>query len=193
MAGAPTAEIEIKLPYPSVEEARRAIRGLAAEQSSPRVLQDDWLFDRGDGELRASGRVLRLRRRPAATLTFKGPDRDGGHHKVREERELALDDPDEAEALLEGLGFERSFRYQKYRTEHRLGELEICLDETPLGCFVELEGPPGAIDAVAAKLGFSRDDYVRSSYLELYDREVRAGRRSPGHLVFEEQAEERSR
>jgi adenylate cyclase class 2 len=186
-------ETEVKLAFPSVDEARRAIRALGAEEVAPRVLQDDWLYDRADGELRRSQRALRLRRRPEGAITYKGPQRADAWHKVREEREIAIDDPDEAEAVLFGLGFERSFRYQKYRTQHRLGDLDICLDETPLGCFVELEGDGAEIDRVAARLGFTREDYVRLSYVELHEQEVRAGRRTAGDLVFDDAAKDTSR
>jgi len=52
------------------------------------------------------------------------------------------------------------FRYEKYRTTFRLPDsnawangLLIELDETPIGTFVELEGPAAAIDRAAEELG----------------------------------------
>ena len=66
------------------------------------------------------------------------------------------------------LGFEIAWRYQKHRTQYSLGDLAICLDETPIGCYVELEGPPDQIDRTAAEMGFGIGDYMLHSYRELY-------------------------
>src|SRR5438093_9347439 len=40
----------------------------------------------------------------------------------------------------------RSFRYQKYRAVYRYAELIITVDETPIGVFLELEGPKPLIE-----------------------------------------------
>ena len=73
--------------------------------------------------------------------------------------------------LFKGLGFEPSFRYEKYRTEFvREGEPgHVTLDETPIGIFMELEGPARWIDRTAKDLGFSRDDYILLSYGRLFE------------------------
>ena len=74
-----------------------------------------------------------------------------------------------------GLGFHEAFRYEKYRTEFGrrsgTGEAEpgvATLDETPIGIFMELEGPARWIDRTAKELGYSRADYVLYSYSTLF-------------------------
>jgi len=62
----------------------------------------------------------------------------------------------------------------------------IELDETPIGTFVELEGPADAIDRAATELGFSRHDYVLKSYLVLYMEECRRKGEQPRNMVFPE-------
>jgi hypothetical protein len=62
--------------------------------------------------------------------------------------------------------------------------LEIDLDETPIGTFVELEGPPRAIDRVAKELGYSKPDYIVTNYLVLYREECRRKGQKPGDMVF---------
>ena len=59
----------------------------------------------------------------------------------------------------------------EYRTEYaRQGEPgHALLDETPIGVFMELEGPARWIDRTAKQLGFSRDDYILLSYGRLYE------------------------
>src|SRR2546430_12204052 len=81
------------------------------------------------------------------------------------------------------------FRYEKCRTTFRLPAskawalgLLIELDETPIGTFVELEGPAAAIDRAATELGFSKHDYLSKNYLRLYMEECRRkGVRSEEH------------
>ncbi|PYU67491.1 MAG: hypothetical protein DMG49_18475, partial [Acidobacteria bacterium] len=80
---------------------------------------------------------------------------------------------------------------EKYRTTFRLPAskawakgLLIELDETPIGTFVELEGPAAAIDRAAEELGFSKRDYVLKNYLWLYMEDCRRKGLQPSHMVF---------
>jgi adenylate cyclase class 2 len=62
------------------------------------------------------------------------------------------------------------FLYEKYRTEY-ISTIEpgtVTLDETPIGTFLELEGPPDWIDATARRLNFTEADYIVESYGKLY-------------------------
>jgi len=136
-------------------------------------------------------------------LTFKRPavqaprsEAEGvlrGRHKVREELELAIGDPRVMSTIFEGLGMSGWFRYEKYRTTFALPPsqrwargLLIELDETPIGTFVELEGPAEAIDQAAAALGFSKRDYILKNYLVLYIEDCRRRGEEPRHMIFPE-------
>ncbi|MGB7140506.1 MAG: class IV adenylate cyclase [Candidatus Acidiferrum sp.] len=112
-------------------------------------------------------------------------------HKVREEFELEVADADVLAKIFEGLGMNGWFRYEKYRTTYRLPSaaawakgLLIELDETPIGTFVELEGPPTAIDRAAHELGFAPKDFIRKSYLVLYIEDCRRHSKEPRDMVF---------
>jgi adenylate cyclase class 2 len=137
-------------------------------------------------------------------LTFKQPIDDksdaqmtGGVHgpyKVREELELEVADAGTLARIFEGLGMSGWFRYEKYRTTYRLPDskawakgLLIELDETPIGTFVELEGPAVAIDRAAEELGFSKRDYILQNYLSLYVEDCRRKGEKPGHMRFSNQ------
>jgi adenylate cyclase class 2 len=134
-------------------------------------------------------------------LTFKRPLVDGAspsgrvqenhRHKVREEFELEVTDAAVLTTIFEGLGMRGWFRYEKYRTTFRLPTashwakgLLIELDETPIGTFVELEGPPAAIDRAAQELGFTQRDYIVRNYLALYVEECRRLGQQPDDMVF---------
>ena len=138
---------------------------------------------------------------PRVLLTFKSPpdqlaigpaagplDR---RHKVREEIELVLTDSASLQKIFEGLGLRGWFRYEKYRTAYRLParlawakDLLIDLDETPIGTYVELEGPGEAIDRAAHELGYSPRDYVLKNYLVLYLDDCRKRGDQPGDMLF---------
>jgi len=168
-----THEVEIKLRFDSPEAAMRLIQRTGATLVQPRMFEDNQVFDRNAEPLKPRGKLLRLRRlgdRAWLTLKIKvaGPQR----YKVAEEHETPVGNPDAVERLLKGLGFRGVWRYQKYRTLFRLDDLDLCLDETPLGCFVELEGAPNEIDRVAEQWGFAPDNYIRESYRALHEREA---------------------
>jgi adenylate cyclase class 2 len=134
-------------------------------------------------------------------LTFKQPiahaadvEMDGasyGPYKVREEIEVEVADARILARIFEGLGMSGWFRYEKYRTTLRLPDskawakgLLIELDETPIGTFVELEGPAAAIDQAAEELGFSKHDYILQNYLSLYVEDCRRKGEEPRHMLF---------
>jgi adenylate cyclase class 2 len=114
-----------------------------------------------------------------------------GSHKVREEVEVEVAEAGNLTTIFEGLGMSGWFRYEKYRTTFRMPDskawatgLLIELDETPIGTFVELEGPAPAIDRAAEELGFSKRDYVLKNYLRLYVEECRRNGEEPRDMLF---------
>jgi adenylate cyclase, class 2 len=137
-------------------------------------------------------RVVLTFKQPIASAPdaeLKGPPH--GPYKVREEIELEVADAGILARIFEGLGMSGWFRYEKYRTTYRLPDskswatgLLIELDETPIGTFVELEGPAVAIDRVAEELGFSKRDYVLQNYLSLYVEDCRRKGKEPRHMLF---------
>jgi len=149
----------------------------------------------GRGKAKARGEKQRIvvtfkqpLARPAATES-RGTSR--GRYKVRDEIEVEVSEVANLTKIFEGLGMSGWFRYEKYRTTFRLAsskawarDLLIELDETPIGTFVELEGPAPAIDQAAVELGFSKRDYVLKSYLALYMEECRRRGEQPRNMIF---------
>jgi adenylate cyclase, class 2 len=172
------------------------------------------VYDTPGDNLKQRGQLLRVRTERLArsgaksersrwervTLTFKCPvdgqlakqGRAGeGEHKVRDEIEVQVTDGKALTRILEGLGLRAWFRYEKFRTTFRLPEkqrwasgLLIELDEAPIGTFVELEGPPRAIDRAAEALGYTSRDYITSNYFELYREQCRRNRAKLGDMLF---------
>jgi adenylate cyclase class 2 len=181
-----TREVEVKLPFRSAAEARERLESLGAEESTPRQFEDNVVFDRDDLALKRAGLLLRLRTRgDRAVLTVKTPVKGERRYKVRGEDQTTVGDAGATARLLRHLGFTPYWRYQKYRTKYALGDLTICLDETPIGCYVELEGPPEQIDRAAARLGFTPDQYVCDTYRTLQEREAARRGEPVGDLLLD--------
>lgn len=179
-----TQEVEIKLRLGSASEARERLTELGASMVRPREFEDNVVFDREHDPLTSKDQVLRLREKGAAALvTLKAPVEGSHRHKVREEHETGIEDAAALTRILERLGFSPAYRYQKHRTTYDLDGLAVCLDETPIGCFVELEGRPDAIDEVAQKLGFGPGDYICESYRELQLRDARERGETAGDML----------
>ncbi len=112
-------------------------------------------------------------KRAFTSLTYKarlaGPGSETAPVKELEEIEVQVSDFHRMQAILERLGFEPIFLYEKYRETFRLDEVEIMLDELPYGCFVEIEGEISAIDRAAAQLGLAAARRVPGTYLSLFE------------------------
>lgn len=182
----PSSEVEIKLRVPDAGDARSRLDAAGFRVTRERVLESDTVYDRAERDLRRAGLLLRLRSAGGvALLTFKGPATDA-RHKMREEIETRVADGGACAAILERLGYEPAFRYEKYRTEYsREGEAgHVLLDETPIGDFLEIEGPPEWIDRTARKLGFPETDYITATYASLFFDWARGHPGAGEHMVF---------
>lgn len=187
-------EIEIKLRIRDPKKLIARLRKLGARKVACKFEQNT-LFDTPDCQLQKRQSILRIRREhnipsgaksaknrgrqkaPESLLTFKAlPKGRGatGKYKEREEIECRVADGAQFARILDGLGMHPWFRYEKYRTKYQIAAvpgLHIDLDQTPIGVFLELEGPKRSIDQTAKALGYSPLEYVVQSYLELFKAE----------------------
>ncbi|HZI79654.1 MAG TPA: class IV adenylate cyclase [Vicinamibacterales bacterium] len=161
-------EREVKIRFPDPDLARAALAGVGAVPLRPRRLQDDTLFDTADSALRARRAVVRLRREPdRAFVTYKGPVQEGPM-KMREEQETEVADADVVRRVLQEIGLQAWFRYQKFREEFEAPGVVIALDETPVGTYLEIEGSEEGILTIADALGCSPADFILDSYRGLF-------------------------
>lgn len=189
-------ENEIKLWVHNPKSLRRRLSQLKFKVSRARAFESNYVFDFPDHRLSRSRSLLRLRFTGGqALLTYKGPPLASDRYKTRREVETGVEDGILLHEVLKNLGLVQVFVYEKYRTtysEHggagSHGSPLLVYDETPIGDYIELEGPGKWIDAVAARLGYSREDYITSSYLALYLQYCREKGRKPGNMVFKRRA-----
>jgi adenylate cyclase class 2 len=200
-------EREIKLRIADLAALRRALRKLGARVVKPRLHERNVLFDTPERSLASREQLLRIRTElpvgrarkggPRSPVTFKRPavipgsSKRDERHKVREEIELEISDAKALAMIFEGLGMRSWFEYEKFRTTFRLPAsnawakgLLIELDETPIGVFLELEGPAHAIDRAAKALGFETRDYVLANYMMVYREYCRSRGEEPRDMLF---------
>jgi adenylate cyclase class 2 len=161
-------EIEIKFRVADVRALTRKLRGAEFRVETPRTHEMNTLYDLPGAELRHRKELLRLRQYGKEwTLTHKSTTKTG-RHSSREELETAVDDGKQMDLILRALGYSPSFRYEKFRAEWTDGKGQVLVDETPIGNFCEIEGPPRWIDAIAKKLEVSEADYITMNYAGLF-------------------------
>lgn len=182
-----TLETEIKLRLDDAASTRRELARLGFSIVKRRVFETNTIFDTPGGVLRRERKLLRLRQAGRRhTIAFKGSPLAGKRHKSREELESEFANPVGMRRILEGLGYRPVFRYEKYRTEYsqpdRIGS--AMLDQTPIGDFLELEGPPRWIDRTARSLGRRPADYITASYGSLYLEHCKAAGIEPTGMIF---------
>lgn len=171
----------------SADAARHLLAGAGFVEIRGRAFESNVVYDTPLAELRETRRLLRLREFDGeALVTFKGPPVKG-RHKSREEIETNVESAERFHAILTRLGYRVEFKYEKYRTTYaRKGDHAgvAVLDETPIGVYLELEGPPEWIDGAAKVLGVPADKYINDSYVALYFKYCEAHGLNPGNMVF---------
>lgn len=188
----PRHETEIKLKVLNVQAIKRRLAASDFVISEPRHLEQNLLFDFPDGRLRRLSFVFRLRREgQRSLLTFKGPPVGSTNYKIRREIETEVEDGERLRAILESIGLLEVFCYEKFRTtfaprrKSKARQALVVFDQTPIGDFLELEGPKRWIDETARQLGFSRTDYITASYASLYLAWCQEEGKKPGNMVFD--------
>ena len=178
-------EVEVKFVVHDLEAIRNRLRELKFREETPRTNEMNTLFDRG-GEMRSRGEVLRIRKYGDKwTVTHKAKSKDA-RHKTRLETETKVADGEAMETIFRAMGFEPSFRYEKFRSEWTDSKGHVVLDETPIGNLGEIEGMPDWIDSVASQLGLNESDYITKSYAELFYDWKKKNASKAQHMTFAE-------
>ncbi len=179
-------EVEIKFVLGDMRAMERRLRRSGFRRQTPRTHEMNTLYDLPGAELRGRGELLRLRQYGKGwKLTHKSRGQ-AGRHKSREEHETAVADGPQTEAILHALGFAPSFRYEKFRREWTDGTGHVVLDETPIGNYGEIEGPPRWIDRTARALGIAPAQYITDSYAQLFTQWKRQTGSLAVHMTFRE-------
>ena len=185
-------EIEIKLKVEDPRALKQRLEECGFVVVERRHFESNIVFDYRDSHLRRARSLLRLRNKGNRhILTFKGPPHASNSYKIRTEIEMEVDDGDTLQQILKALGLRSTFRYEKYRTAYaekgrrKTEDVPLLVyDETPIGPYIELEGPGKWIDRMARRLGYQKRDYITASYAALYRKQCRRNGVKPGDMVF---------
>jgi adenylate cyclase class 2 len=163
------SEFELKIAVAELKPIRCALRHVGATLLQPMAREINHLYDTEDGRFGRGGVLLRLRQHADKNLlTLKGPVDFNGAIKHRTEYETDVANPEAMGEILDRLGFRVVLRYEKDREEWEMDEISVVLDHTPMGDFVEVEGPPEKLVAAATTLGLDTSDAARGSYVDLW-------------------------
>jgi adenylate cyclase class 2 len=166
-------ETEIKFRVSDLPILTQQLQTAGFTLLTPRSFESNVLYDTPDRRMRARTEILRIRSYAGRwTVTHKclpddRPGEDSHKHRVETETEVA--DGNALAQVFLSLGLAAAFRYEKWRTEWQDGEGHCVVDETPIGNYAELEGPPEWIDRAAQRLGIPPADYITLSYGRLFD------------------------
>ncbi len=163
-------EIEVKFPVKSIKEYAAVLTELGAVCEQAEQFERNLRFDTDDTRLSNTKQVLRLRDNGGtAVLTYKSDIRSTDELADREEIETIVADFQRTQLILERLGFEVCFIYEKYRSIYSLGDTGIFLDHTPIGDFIEIEGPDeNAICRSAEMIGLDWETRIGLGYRALF-------------------------
>jgi predicted adenylyl cyclase CyaB len=165
-------EIKIRVSPEDLEPIRSRLSQVGANQTWARQREVNFLFDSPDRKLQIAGCALRLRiYGDQAILTFKGKIQPDPLFKRRQELESRVSDAHEIQKILQALGMDICFEYSKFREIYECcideQQVDICLDETEAGTFVELEGSSESIQQLAREFGWTSDLFIKRSYIEM--------------------------
>ncbi|MCL2660731.1 MAG: class IV adenylate cyclase [Acidobacteriaceae bacterium] len=188
------AEIELKFPVSDAAALESRLSGLGFQLVTPRSFEHNTLYDTPARDLRGRHEILRVRRYGETwTVTHKranGQPDSESRYKVRIETETAVADGEAIGLIFEQLGLIPVFVYEKYRTEWSAFDADtgtvphLVLDETPIGIYAELEGPPAWIDRMVAALGVDPAACLTDSYGTLFLAWKQRTGSSAEHLTF---------
>jgi adenylate cyclase, class 2 len=188
-----SAEIELKFPVVSLVDLERRLTDLGFRLDTPRTFESNTLYDTPDRTLKQKGELLRIREygvRHIVTHKRHPEDEDpASKYKVRIETESEVSDGAALAEIFVRLGFEPAFRYEKYRREYSHPSASaghVVVDETPIGIYAELEGPPGWIDQTLVALGVNLANCLTESYGRLFTAWKKRTGSEAENLTFEE-------
>lgn len=161
-------EVEIKFRVDDLRTLKQRLRGSGFHLKTRRTHEMNTLYDLASQDLRKRGELLRLRQYGSEWLLTHKAKGKPGRHKTRVETETHISDGENLDRILRALGYRPMFRYEKFRAEWSDGTGHIVVDETPIGNFGEIEGPPRWIDRAARALGIRSHDYITQTYAELF-------------------------
>src|SRR5437016_4646423 len=179
-------EVEIKFRVDAPRPLILRLRAAGLKQITRRTYEENILYDLPGSPLRKRGELLRLRKYGSDWLLTHKARAKMARHKTRVENETKIADGEKLDRILRALGYQPTFRYEKFRAEWSDGRGHVVLDETPIGNFGEIEGASRWIDQTAGQLGIRPEHYITDTYAGLFLAWKRRTRSAAKEMTFEQ-------
>lgn len=176
-------EVEVKVSVKNAETVENLL--LKKEFHKGKFVKEcDYYFDNPQNDIRNGDQALRIRScedfstgKIIAFMTYKGPKMDE-ISMTRSEVELEIADANKGIQLITSLGYTKQYPVIKHRQYFHKEQMTACLDQVEyLGDFLEVEmivenehEKEQALDEILEflqKLGFSKEQLLRKSYLSM--------------------------
>lgn len=170
MSHSDNREIEVKFSISSVDEMLKTMLDAGAVLEQETRFERNLRWDDPKETLTKTNQVLRLRDNGGVSvLTYKSEKQNDKRLADREEIETVVSDFENTRLILERLGYQIVFIYEKYRSIYHFNDTDLFLDHTPIGDYIEIEGPDGeAIRKAAESLGLNWENRISKGYRNLF-------------------------
>jgi adenylate cyclase class 2 len=186
-------EIELKFRVSDPAAFHSLLAELGFHLDTPRTFESNTLYDTPERTLREQRQILRIRQYGNRWIVTHKRQPEGdftpSRYKVRIETESAVEDGPSLSRIFQQLGLVPVFRYEKFRTEWSdpaLANGHLVMDETAIGTFAELEGPPEWIDRTLERLSIDPAACLTHSYGKLFLEWKEQTGNPAEHFTFEE-------
>lgn len=106
------------------------------------------------------------------TLTIKAKTKETSEFFKRIELETTIGNTKEVIEMMPFLGFPKRISWEKRRysfINSPNAEIKFCLDETPMGWFLEIEGSEESIENAVSRLNLKKMEKINKPYLALWE------------------------
>lgn len=180
-------EIEVKFRVQDLDSVKSKLSSLGLNSDGEK-LQKSIAFDNKILGVRDKNQLVRLREEDKVILTFKDKKESHKDLAVREEIEVTFDDFDKMKLILERLGFEEFFIYEKYRETFKGDGFEIVIDRVPfIRYYMEIEANEEKIYELIKKLELDMKDSTTSNYRVIFEDFCKKNNLDIKNMTFEEE------
>ena len=164
-------EIEVKFKLENVDTVREKLKSLGGIPDEKIEQKTFSLFDRFRF-LSRKGIFIRTRKDgDKSTFTIKTRNLElQSQYAERNEFNVSVEDAEAVAEMLKLIGLEDLRILQKYREQwHELGEdVDVVIDYTPIGEFIEIEGEKKSIDEFIDAVGLGDLPRITQAYWDVY-------------------------
>lgn len=128
-------------------------------------------YDDMDGKLEKEGKYIRVRTGFDNIISLKERIEQNKDEKIfkRRDIEIEVDDVENLDYLLKGLGLRQVGVMEKYRLKWNYNGNIINLDELPFGLFLEIHGEEERIFEIIEELDINKEDIFIGTYWDIFE------------------------